>query len=209
MGCTHPDVPTYLHYDVSKKIYPNWRFAFWHYIFRTGYRARPNPIETDKMRSGYSVCWSKLINHHDVLKTVLAANPNLGDAVYLGSVKDVKKIKVETECTDGDYQGKHIVKPLLVHSPEECNYSHAEILILHSYNEQGKFITKTIKYKDWESSIFANGKPKPFFKKLRNDYRAKILTVLNNELDTNQLPFTLRFHPRKALVRFLIYIRFR
>lgn len=209
MGCSHPDVPSYLHYTLGKKIYPNWRFSFWHYIFRTGHRERPNPIQTDTMRSGYSVCWSKIINHIDVLKTVLASNPTLGNAVYFSKVSDIKGISVEVECTEGDYKGKHTVKPLLVHSPEDCNYSHSEILILHSYNERGVSVTKTIKYEDWETSLFAKGKPTAFFKQLRNKYRAKILTALNNELNNNELPFYLKFHPKKAFLRMVIYFKFR
>ena len=115
MGCSHPDVLPYLYFDSKRKIYGCWRFSFWHLIYRTGYRGNANPLDTHKMRSGYSVCWSKLIRHGDVLKTVLASNPRLGDTVYFGKVKNFKKIIVIHKCPSGSYKGKHIVKTKFFH----------------------------------------------------------------------------------------------
>lgn len=209
MGCPNPDVPPYLHYNPKKKTYKCWRFAFWHLIYRTGKRGNSNPIEADKMRTGYSVCWSKLINHADVLKTVLASNPSLGDTVYFGKVNQFKKVVVKNNCDTGDFKGEHIVRIKLFHKPEICNYSHSEILIQHIYPENNKKQNKILQYDDWKDSLFEKGRPPKFFKELKAGYRAKVFTILNCELNHSSLPLYLRFHPKLFLVQLMIFFKLR
>jgi hypothetical protein len=194
------------------KIYPKWRFHFWHLLFRTGHQGLSNPLEAigaDKMNTGYSVCWSKLIKHTDVLDTVLAANPKLGDTVFFGKVGLFKKVVIKKNCNEGSFKGEHVVRFVLKHSPEECNYSHTEILIKHNYYENGQKRSKILQYKDWSTSLFKTGKPPLFYKELRAAYRAKTLTILSNKLNNQNLPRSLKFHPKIFFVKFLIYINLR
>jgi hypothetical protein len=208
MGCLNPNIPKYLHFNEKRKIYPTWCFAFWHLIYRIGKSGTDNPIDSNQINSGYSVCWSKLIRHWDVLKTVLAANPSLGNTVYYGKALEFKKVYVESECTDGIYKGKHVIKTKLKHSPEPCNYSHSEVLIEHTYfDSEGIKHIQTIEYADWKSSILASGKPPKFYKELRAGFRAQVFTILNNELKQSQLPFYLKFHPKLFICKILIFLK--
>ena len=208
MGCTNPNIPNYLHYTEKRKVYPNWCFAFWHIIFRIGNSAAPNPIDYKQINSGYSVCWSKLIRHWDVLKTVLAANSSLGNTVYYGKANEFKKVHVSSECSEGIYKGKHVIKTKLKHSPEPCNYSHSEVLIEHTYFDgEGIKQTRIIEYEDWKSSILVAGKPPKFYKELRAGYRAQVGTILNNELKQSQLPLYLKFHPKLVICKLLIIFK--
>jgi len=209
MGCTNPNIPSYLHYNQGMKTFPCWRFAFWHLIYRIGHKGNANPIDADKMNTGYSVCWSKLINHSDVLKAVLEVNPKLGNAVYFGKVKEFKKVVVNSHSDTGLYQGEHIVKTKLHHKPLSCNYSHSEILIEHTYFENNKKQTKILQYDDWKNSLFKVGKPPLFYKSLKASYRAKVFTILNSELNHSNLPLYLKFHPKIFFVKCMLYFNLR
>jgi|GEM_PF-5796805 len=206
MECSEKDIPRYLHYSENKKIYHNRYFKFYHLLFRTGFKEKDNPIEFPLVITSFSVCWSKLISAKDVLKTVKenAKNPDgMGNHTFFGRINTINKIIIKENYSDSQYSGEHIVSVAFKHSPVECNYSHSEILIKHQYNDNGERKIETIEYDAWANKkcLIRKKSHKDFFQPIINDYKAKLATSLNSDINELNTKWITRFFPKNLIVR--------
>lgn len=198
MGCSEKNVPAYLHFTPQRKTYPSNRFRGYHLLFRTGFKERENPIEFPFTSTSISVCWSKLVRRKHVL---VILPEKLGNHVYFGKVKELKRFKQTAYCSEGDFAGEHTISVAFLHSPVECNYSHAEILIRHTYCFKGEPKEDIIKHSDWNKSVFFKGKPKAFFKTMDLRYRANIARLISKDCAELDIPFYLKIFSKQLIVR--------
>lgn len=211
MACSN--TPTYLHYNsTEKKLYKSSHFQWFHRLYRTGFKNIPdkvNPIEFPDKSTSISVCWSKLICQKDVLNTVRneAENPDaVGNHVYFGIKYKILKLKLEHSNTNnGLYKGLHIISPIIKHSPNECNYSHSEILIQHTYPYGSVIKTEILTEENWDKSLFKKFKKghmeKAFFRQLNLEYRTDMSFLLNNDIDET---FASKYIPKKVQKAFIL-----
>jgi hypothetical protein len=206
MSCDLPQVPEYLHYNKDKqKIYNPKSFKFFHLLYITGFYENVNPIQFPFTSTSISSCWSKLIKYNDVLRTVLAHNPNLGDHVFYGKIRSIKNFKIVKNCDSGRFAGIHKLETLVIHNPVTCNYSHSEILIKHTYFDNLEIKTHVIKHEEWKKCVLKKGVPKEFFGDLDLKYRAAIATILNNDLNNPNIPFYFTFLPKRLITRWMLW----
>jgi len=210
MPCIHPDVPKYLHYTDSRKIFEENAFKNSHLVFRTGFKERENPIDFPLTSTSISVSWSKLIEKNHVLNVVKACakNPDkMGNHVYFGRISDLKVFNIEKVCTEGKYAGPHIITALIKHVPVECNYSHSEILIVHEFYENNELKSNIIEHKHWDKSVFkkSKGADKEFFTLLDLDFRHDMAYVLKNDVIQLQTSILSKIFSKKTVFRFMFF----
>jgi hypothetical protein len=212
MACSTIGIPPYLHYSEGerKKYKPN-NFRSYHLAYRTGFEERKsNPIEFPNSLTAFSVCWSKLIERSDVLFTVRsnAKNPeSMGNHVYFGKIGLIKDIWIKGYFDarinkEAKHPGYHVIEPEFSHTPMECNYSHSEIMIKHSYHLDGKLNIEIITKKQYEDRKCALRKKinKDVFQPMINEYEAKLGTLLNSSTTQLDIPFFLKLFPPNLIV---------
>ncbi len=205
MGCSIDGIPKYLYFSTNKKVYKPKNFRFYHLLFITGFKERHNPIEFPYTLTAISVCWSKLIFSGHVLSVVkaLASNPDSrGDHVFFGRVKRIKKFNVEGVCDSIECKGRHTLTTEIIHTPIECNYSHSEILIKHVYLAGNKTNVEIVSKEQFDKKkcLLRKNAHKDFFKPLLLQYRAKMATALNADIDELNIPWHLRILPKNFIV---------
>jgi hypothetical protein len=208
MTCSNPDIPKYLHYSGNEKIYKDSKLKARHLLYRTGFKENDNPIEFPNTLTSISVCWSNLIRRGDVLKVIPL---RLGNYVFFGKMKDVQDCIIQQNCSEGTYIGQHKITTVIKHSPLECNYSHAEILMRHTFpDEKGITNSIVIKHDDWGKSLFKkykSGPNKKFFKLLELDYRVTMATLLRNDSKELDIPFFLKLFSLNRTIKLSLFIR--
>lgn len=210
MDCSIPNIPKYLHFTASRKKYKPSRFRFYHVLYITGHKEKSNPIEFPNTSTAISTCWSKLINPKHVLQVVrsLSSNPDgRGNHVFFGSVRKIKKIQISEVYVHDAHGGKHTLSAQIWHTPLPCNYAHAEIMIAHTYFENGKskseVVTKSM-YDD-KKCLLRKKSHKAFFTPLILKYRAEMATMLNCDIKDLSIPFHFRILPKHLLIRIAIW----
>jgi hypothetical protein len=151
-------------------------FQYNHSIYRLAENINPVTFAYPSMFSELSSNWSMLaIPGH--IKEIKKIN---GSIVYT-SVDAIKKFIIEGNKSDnGENCGIHKINCYLYHSPENEDYSHVQIDIIHQLpeNKENRRYNRT----NWEDKDFnLLKKNNKFFKNLREEYRFK-LALLFNEL---------------------------
>jgi hypothetical protein len=208
MACTLPDIPQYLHFNFDKKVFDSKDFDKRSILFRTGNSAKENPIEFPSKATSISLSWGKIIKLQDVLKVYKSHNSKTkDDSVYYGLSNEITAYKLERCCNiSGIYEGNHVIKTIVKHTPVECNYSHSEILIHHIYFENMIPKESIIEYQDWENSIFKKikGNQKPFIKELELKYRGDMAILLRRNTQSLKKSIFARVFPKKIILEFFL-----
>ncbi len=64
---------------------------------------------------------------------VYKGDPEIYDSYKYNYVKNFLSFSLKSEISTGNFIGWHILECMLSHTPDECDYSHCVIDILHKY----------------------------------------------------------------------------
>ncbi|MCK6609243.1 MAG: hypothetical protein L6Q66_08995 [Bacteroidia bacterium] len=214
MACLDSKIPKYLHFTEKKRpVLSQSKFKINHILFRTGFKEKVNPIELPPSNpTSISVCWNKLIQLSHVLFTVKsgAKNPdNLGNHVFYGFVGEVNRFNLKRTCESGIYMGLHTITLSIRHDPLPCNYSHAEILINHTYHENNELKSVIIEHSEWKNSLFktVKGENKKFFKDLELNFRADVVHLLKRDSDVLNKTWFSRSYIKVLIIRLFLPVQ--
>lgn len=172
MSCSDIKVPEYLHFD-NKHVYADADFLDKHSVYRLS--KDDCAVEFPSTKTGYSVKWSELINVDDIFNV---PTPNGLNSFRTASVSSIRNVSVEETVIDPeDGQRIHVITCSMLHSPNECDYSHSEILITHeikNIDTKASIDKKTYTYKDWQSAA-ACPLSKKRYKNLIGNYQLEII----------------------------------
>jgi hypothetical protein len=170
MACHSELIPAYLHWN-ERQIYLDVDFLHDHRIYRIG-----NPIEFPSGTiTAWSCKWSNFINEEDVLR---ADDPPVGDEYKYAIVQAIRNYFLKIQKTEGANLGWHKLTCTFIHTPRDCDYSHCEILIVHSIyqeeNEETLINSWTYTHQIWQAKEALLQKD-GFYKTLRKDYRKDLI----------------------------------
>lgn len=110
--------------------------------------------------------------------------------VFMHEIRNYQKVGIFQE-QGHNFAGRHLLTCEMFHKPEDCNYSHIEILIHHRVYKDGEktpFFDKVYTYEDWQNSTAelrkSNGK---FFKAFRKQFRLDMIKLFSRKSDSNML----------------------
>jgi hypothetical protein len=184
MLCNQPGVKEYLHQNgrLALTVDPSSLDA----IYRLS--PSPNPLDVGFFNSSYLTAFStKWAKHYETLEDVCAVGPAIKDYVLSGTMRDISSILIEVEQDDltSDFAGFHIIKTVIAHTPEPCDYPHLEVLIRHQFTLNGVDYDETISHYLWPGSLLEKRRKNSFIKQLRKCYQSELsnrfLTVVSDE----------------------------
>ena len=191
MKCDNLNVPTYLHWN-EKETLLDKDFLYYHKLYRLK-NSRSNPIEIpEKYANAVSCRWSKLIKRKHIVIPLENKDSNFQDYdyVFLQEIRNYKKTGI-LDNNQHQYSGKHVLTCELSHSPENCNFSHVEILIHHqvySDNTNQPIFDQVYSYQEWlEKKAMLNREGGKFFKGLKKAFRLDMIKLISRPSDANTL----------------------
>lgn len=185
MECNNPQIPDYLDRNFRSALPKSKQW-----YFHKAYRDIPegaNEIDFPGGRINAISCkWSKLIKRLDIPKV----EPYSSDYRF-AYFKEIFSFSLARQFVDQtDYTGTHVLCCTIEHTPQECNYSHIEILINHKIFDLDTGKEKydhTYTYHEWENGTPLLKRGNRFFKMLRSDFRLALIKVLKRMPDQNFL----------------------
>ena len=175
MPC-HESIPEYLHRNNRPK-FSSEEYLNDHRLYSV--QSKGNPVKFPNTLTAISCKWSAIIKEEDVLKS---NEPPIGNDYKFAIVQEVREVNVSIEKRDnGTQEGWHTLSCVIEHSPEECEYSHSEILIKHVYvsdvtGEEVK-TEQIITYDDWVSKKTILTKGNAIISQLKGNYRLELIKL--------------------------------
>lgn len=175
MPCTNPIIPEYLWYE-NQVIYVDADFGDDERMYRL--TKNENPIEFPSTLTAYSCNWSRIIREEDIL--TVSHNEELID-FRTAPIQSLRGITIAKYKPENPHSGWHKLSCAFIHTPNECNYSHSEILIRHeifSDMAMNQLVLHNVySYNDWQNKTQCLLTKGGIFKELRGDYRLELIRV--------------------------------
>lgn len=189
-------IPNYLHRNNRPKCSSD-EYLNDHRLYSV--QTKDNPVKFPNTLTAISCKWSAIIKEEDVVKS---NEPPIGNDYKFAIVEEVRGVNVSIEKRDkGTQEGWHTLSCVIEHAPEECEYSHSEILIKHVYvsDEAGEKVTKEhiITYDDWVSKKTILTKGNAIISQLKGKYRLELIKLfcypsnIEGQIDTIDNPASL------------------
>ncbi len=171
MACNSEGVPKYLHWD-GKQVFSDPDFLNDQFLYRLG-----NPIEFPQGTiTAFSCKWSFLIEEQDVLTV---DTPSISDSYKYAIIEAIRCYSLKEEKNSDGINAWHKLTCTLSHAPNECDYSHSEILIKHEIFkdiEETEIINSYIyTYELWQGNKTVLQRKS--FKEMRKDYRKDMIKL--------------------------------
>jgi hypothetical protein len=180
MKCDKPNIPTYLKWN-DKEVYKDNDFYYFHKLYRL--KPSGNPIEIpEKYANAVSCRWSKLTKKKHITIDPPKTHYSDYDFVLVQEIRNYTKTGFLTD-KQNQYFGKHVLTCVLHHSPEDCNYSHCEVLIRHQvfkHDSEEKILDEVCSHKDWvDKTAILNKEQGKFFKGLKSAFRLDMIKLVS------------------------------
>lgn len=171
MPCEKDGVPKYLHWD-GRRVFSDIDFLPEQFLYRLG-----NPIEFPQGTiTAFSCKWSFLIEEQDVLTVDI---PSISDKYKYAIIESIRSYFLKEEKNSEGSNAWHKLTCSLSHAPNECDYSHSEILIKHdifSDEAESNLINSfTYTYELWQTNKTILQRKS--FKEMRKDYRRDMIKL--------------------------------
>jgi len=179
MKCDDPNIPEYLHWNARNEFSPS-DFFYYHKLYRR--KPNNNPLEIPAAWvTAISCRWSRIVKKKHITHP---ADSRLGDDYNFVFVKKVRRYKlVKTYEDPHEYNGVHVLTCEIFHRPNNCDYSHSEILIRHRIfqnGEQSPMFDEVYTHESWENKTALLKKlGGRFFKDLKSDFRLEMIKLIS------------------------------